>query len=273
MNAASHAIAQAAYTLANRLPYTIVLTVADALAQVQAPAGPDTRIALLRHVPTTEFREAAVAFLDHWEQVAPSIPAPTAACALLTAAHALQASRQAQAVEMVWTGPAMPAATCRQTEQVLLEVIQAATTRLTVISYAIYRIPRLQDALVAAAHRGVRLRVIVETRHPSTGLQAYDTLRALGARVASVATVYYWPHARRPRGEGGNTGLLHIKCVVADGSHLFLSSANLTDQAFTINMELGLLIRGGRLPGQVEHHIQQLIDQGIFVKVEGETIA
>jgi phosphatidylserine/phosphatidylglycerophosphate/cardiolipin synthase-like enzyme len=61
--------------------------------------------------------------------------------------------------------------------------------------------------------------------------------------------------------------------VVADGSHLFLSSANLTDQAFTINMELGLLIRGGRLPGQVEHHIQQLIDQGIFVKVEGETIA
>jgi phosphatidylserine/phosphatidylglycerophosphate/cardiolipin synthase-like enzyme len=176
-------------------------------------------------------------------------------------------------VEMVWTGPALPAATCRQTEQALLEVIQAATTRLTVVSYAIYRIPRLQDALVAAAHRGVHLRVIVETPHPSAGQQAYDTLRALGARVASVATVYYWPHARRPRGEGGNTGLLHVKCVVADGSHLFLSSANLTDQAFTVNMELGLLMRGGRLPEQVELHLQQLIDQGIFVKVGTPTHA
>lgn len=69
-------------------------------------------------------------------------------------------------------------------------MIQAATARLTVVSYAIYQIPRLQDALVAAAHRGVHLRVIVETRHPSAGQQAYDTLRASGVRVASVATVY-----------------------------------------------------------------------------------
>jgi phosphatidylserine/phosphatidylglycerophosphate/cardiolipin synthase-like enzyme len=271
MNAASHAMAQAASTLASRLPYTIVLTVADALAQLQGPAGPDTRIALLRHVPTAEFREATAAFLDDWQRVAPSMAASTAATALLTAGHVLQASRQAQTMEMVWTGPAMPAATFRQTEQALLDVIQAATARLTVVSYAIYRIPRLQDALVAAAHRGVHLRVIVETPHPSAGQQAYDTLRALGARVASVATVYYWPHASRPRGDGGNTGLLHIKCVVADGSHLFLSSANLTDQALTINMELGLLMRGGRLPGQVERHLQQLIDQGIFVKIEEQT--
>ena len=95
------------------------------------------------------------------------IAAPTAACALLTAAHALQASRQAQTVEMVWTGPAMPAVTLRQTEQALLDVVQAATARLTVVSYAIYRIPRLQDALVAAAHRGVHLRVIVETPTPA----------------------------------------------------------------------------------------------------------
>ena len=59
--------------------------------------------------------------------------------------------------------------------------------------------------------------------------------------------------------------------MVADGNHLFLSSANLTDYALTINMELGLLMRGGRLPGQVERHVQQLIDQGIFIKVEEQT--
>jgi len=36
-----------------------------------------------------------------------------------------------------------------------------------------------------------------------------------------------------------------MKCAVADGEWLFLSSANLTQQAFTINMELGMLVRGG----------------------------
>ena len=38
-------------------------------------------------------------------------------------------------------------------------------------------------------------------------------------------------------------GILHVKCAVADGEWLFLSSANLKQQAFTINMELGMLVR------------------------------
>jgi phosphatidylserine/phosphatidylglycerophosphate/cardiolipin synthase-like enzyme len=46
---------------------------------------------------------------------------------------------------------------------------------------------------------------------------------------------------------------------VADGEWLFLSSANLTQQAFTINMELGMLVRGGMMPGRVEEQFEQLI--------------
>jgi phosphatidylserine/phosphatidylglycerophosphate/cardiolipin synthase-like enzyme len=267
MNEALQAIAQAAHALASRLPYAIVINVAEALTQVQMPTWPGTQTALVPHLPTADFRDAAADFLAQWQRVATRVSAQTAATALLTAAHTLKTSRQDHTVEMVWTGPAMRASTFRQTEQAILEVFQSATARLTVVSYAIYRIPRIQEALIAAAHRGVHIRLIVETPHHSEGKQAYDTLLALGERVASVATVYYWPHESRPHGEGGKTGLLHVKCAVADGYHLFLSSANLTEYAFTINMELGLLITGGRLPGQVEQHFQRLIDQGTFVQV------
>ena len=39
--------------------------------------------------------------------------------------------------------------------------------------------------------------------------------------------------------QSGKLGILHVKCVVGDGRWLFLSSANLTKYAFSLNMELG----------------------------------
>ncbi len=52
------------------------------------------------------------------------------------------------------------------------------------------------------------------------------------------------------------------KCAVADGHQMFLSSANLTEYVFTIIMELGLLVTGGKLPEQVERHFERLIEVG-----------
>jgi hypothetical protein len=48
---------------------------------------------------------------------------------------------------------------------------------------------------------------------------------------------------------------------------LFLSSANLTQQAFTINMELGILVRGGMMPGRVEEQFERLIQCGQLKQV------
>jgi hypothetical protein len=48
---------------------------------------------------------------------------------------------------------------------------------------------------------------------------------------------------------------------------LFLSSANLTEYAFKINMELGLLVTGGKLPGQVERQFERLIEAGQLVTI------
>jgi phosphatidylserine/phosphatidylglycerophosphate/cardiolipin synthase-like enzyme len=48
---------------------------------------------------------------------------------------------------------------------------------------------------------------------------------------------------------------------------MFLSSANFTEYAFTINMELGLLVTGGKLPGQVERQFERLITTRQLVEI------
>ena len=152
----------------------------------------------------------------------------------------------------------------RRTEQAILQVLDAARTRITLVSFAVYRIPNVAKALVRAAGRGVRLTVIVETPDRIEGQGEYSTIRALGREVAGCSTVYYWPQENRTVGENGKVGILHVKCAVADGEWMFLSSANLTRQAFTINMELGMLVRGGTMPRRVERQFDRLIELGLL---------
>ncbi len=64
----------------------------------------------------------------------------------------------------------------------------------------------------------------------------------------------------RPRDADQNQGVLHVKGAVADGTWLLLTLANLTENAFALNMELGVLVRGGPLPGQVEARFGRLIE-------------
>ncbi len=200
--------------------------------------------------------------MDRWREEAGEIDARTVAMALQTAAHAERVHRDSQSVELAWTGPDAGAVPFRRTEQAILQVLDAARSRITLVSFAVYRIPNVARALVRAAGRGVRLTIVLETPDRIEGQGEYSTIRALGREVAGCSTVYYWPREHRPVGENGKAGILHVKCAVADGEWLFLSSANLTQQAFTINMELGMLITGGLLPGRVEAHFDAMIGCG-----------
>ena len=266
MNDEHHQIAAAAGRLADRLPQSVVLAVADAVVHTETMDRRAAWQAILDRVPTPEFRDATEDFLDLWHS-AGRVGAEAIALALMTAARCEQEHRHEETVELVWTGPEPADTRFRHTEQAILEVINSATKRLTIVSYAVYRIPRIRDALVAAAGRGVGIRFIVETPNRIQGQGEYDCLLALGNNVASACSVYYWPQDNRPTDGNGKIGILHVKCAAADGHRLFLSSANLTDYAFTINMELGLLVTGGRLPAQVEQHFERLIQNGQLDRV------
>jgi phosphatidylserine/phosphatidylglycerophosphate/cardiolipin synthase-like enzyme len=131
----------------------------------------------------------------------------------------------------------------------------------------VFNIPPIGEALVRAADRGVAITVVVESPDRIEGRQAYRTLAALGPAVAGRCGVYVWPIEGRSRGGMGRPGLLHVKCAVADGRRLFLSSANLTEQAFSINMELGALITGGGAASQVEAHFDRMIQAGVLTEI------
>jgi hypothetical protein len=85
------------------------------------------------------------------------------AIAVLTAACSEKTYREGQAVELVWTGPDMGVVPLRRTEQAILQVLDCASRRITVVSYAVYNIPHVCDALIRAARRGVATTIIVET--------------------------------------------------------------------------------------------------------------
>lgn len=92
----------------------------------------------------------------------------------------------------------------------------------------------------------------------------HDALVGLGDGIAQVAQVYEWPLDERPRDANGHHGSLHVKCAVADESAALISSANLTEFALNLNMEMGVLVRGGELPRQVASHLTELIDAGVL---------
>jgi len=54
---------------------------------------------------------------------------------------------------------------------------------------------------------------------------------------------------------------------VADDAGLLISSANLTEYAMMLNMEMGVLIHGGPLPGQAREHFNRLIQNMVRERV------
>lgn len=264
MNQEHQQIGAAAAQLADRLPYSMMLVVANAVSLHGIRESSLARQAILQSLPTPDFRDLTADFIDKWYNHAANVGAEAVAVALATAARCEHNHRNEEIVEIVWTGPEPADTRFRHTEQAILEVVNNAVNRLTIVSYAVYRIPRIRDALITAASRGVRIKLIVETPNRIEGQGEYDCLLTLGSNVASACRVYYWPQENRAKDDKGKIGILHVKCAVADGLKMFLSSANFTEYAFTINMELGLLVTGGKLPNQVERHFERLIEANVL---------
>jgi phosphatidylserine/phosphatidylglycerophosphate/cardiolipin synthase-like enzyme len=252
--------------MAQRLAAEMPPAMAEALANAIGRADVSARRDILHGVLQPHYRALASDLLDAWQKAQDLTP-QAVSLILHTAAVSEKEHRERQTVELVWTGPDTQVVPLRQTEQAILQVLDSAQERITLVSYAVHRIPNVCGALVRSARRGVRISVIVETPDKLEGENEYSTLRALGDDVAACSAVYYWPKDQRGRDDNGKLGILHVKCAVADGRWLFLSSANLTEYAFTINMELGVLVTGGSLPGQVQEHFDRLIANNLLCRV------
>jgi phosphatidylserine/phosphatidylglycerophosphate/cardiolipin synthase-like enzyme len=212
-------------------------------------------------VPTPNYEEITSELLAARAAQDPTPDSAALALALAAAREREQAGRQ-QRVSIVWTGPETDAVPVRRTDQALLELIARASRKLIIVSFAVYKVQEVATALIAAARRGCDVAIVLESEVESGGKVSYEMAAALGSEVATHAKLYSWPYDLRPETRAGKRASLHVKCAVADGERLLVSSANLTEYAFTKNMELGLLVEGGEIPRRVEAHLDALISTG-----------
>ncbi len=256
-----------ALRLAAAVPESVVVGVAARIETYASLPVPSARAQIVAEVAQPAYRAAVERFLAGWAACDTTALPIAAAMALRTAAAGVSMQRDERSTELVWTGPNPATLPLRRTDQALLEVIDAAHTSLTIVTFAAYKVPAIAEALIRAARRGVHIRIIIESAQASEGKLAYEAIDALGPAVSRRAVVYVWPLDKRPVDTQGRHGALHAKCAVADEAILFVSSANLTAYALTLNMELGLLIRGGPAPGAVADHFTRLIGHGVLEEI------
>jgi phosphatidylserine/phosphatidylglycerophosphate/cardiolipin synthase-like enzyme len=181
----------------------------------------------------------------------PDLPGAAIAVAI-DAVQAAQRIADIPIVEVVVTGPDSLAAPMRLTSEVVRQMIDQATKRVTLVSYAAYRMPAIVAALDDAVARHVTVSLILE----STSKLEWGG----GADAYAKHRVYHWPVDRRqPPG-----ARLHAKAVIVDSQDVLLTSANMTAAAYDKNIELGVLCRGGGIAMQVQRHFDALIARGVL---------
>lgn len=260
-------LAQQIQRLTANLPHRLIMQLADAIQQADSAHWPRLRLQVMNDVTQPALRERLVTFLDFWQQHAAHISPASVSLALQTAAQVQAHHRDSQQIELVWTGPDSPIIPLRRTEQVLLQLINNAQHTLHIVSFAVYKADPIMQALTQAAQRGVSISLYLETPDASAGKITFDPFDALGNAITQHARLYIWPQHKRPSAPNGQHGSLHAKIALADRHTMLISSANLTHYAMTLNMEMGLLLRNGPQPAQVEAHLKHLVEEGVFCEV------
>ena len=118
---------------------------------------------------------------------------------------------------------------------------------------------------MAAAHRDVDIRLVLEDTADSGGALTFDARTAF-SKLEGLVRFYAWPLAQRGAGDGSR-GALHAKAIVADHERALVSSANLTGSALESNMELGLLVEHGPIPQRLADHFSELMTRGVLREV------
>ncbi|AGW92090.1 hypothetical protein N234_18815 [Ralstonia pickettii DTP0602] len=219
-----------------RAPAPWLTEVCAALRSSPATATADF---IKKHMPTTS--NADLAFLVH-----EVIDAAVGEVSWEALGFGLQAAfdmsvrdQEARKIEMLWSGPPpaghLPA---RRIDQALYDLIANAKQEILLVTFAAVKVDRLAAALIKAEERGVKIRLVLEFAEASEGQLSFDALKAFPSALVDASEVYFWPVEKRERNQAGKPGKLHAKLAVIDGVVL-VSSANLTDDAFTRNLELG----------------------------------
>jgi cardiolipin synthase A/B len=190
--------------------------------------------------------------------------------ALSTSFTAYQCWQANQHIELLWSGPSpanqIPA---RRIDQALYDLIATAKREILMVTFAAARIERLTGELWKAAMAGVTIRLVLEFEQSSEGQLSYDALKAFPPALIYGSEIYHWPVEKRERNQAGRPGKLHAKVAIIDDTAL-ISSANLTDDAFTRNLEVGLLVKNAEFLITAKSYFESLITAGMLSRLQGD---
>lgn len=257
-------------SLAGTLPHGMSTQLAAAMREVVTVADREHMVARIIPQLLPDNRGLFTEIASEWAQCAEHLSGAEVAAAFEAAAFQEQRIRELANVELVWTGPSISSSGLRNTEQVLLDMIRSARRSIYLITFAAYKVDSLVAALRDALTRGVKIAFVLEDKDESAGKLSLNASPALTGAGLEGATIYVWPLEQRQRNERGGHGSLHAKCVVVDSRRLFVSSANMTEFALTLNIELGVLLTGGDAPRQVERNLTELIRTGVLRTCPGD---
>jgi phosphatidylserine/phosphatidylglycerophosphate/cardiolipin synthase-like enzyme len=199
---------------------------------------------LITRDPGAEAFSAARRLVTAWSLHGPQSSGAAVALALSTAA-AVQREVDYNRPRLVVSGPVSGAVPVRLTGAVVGEVVSRAAQRLLVVSFAAYGVAEVVRQILAAAHRGVHVDLVMETS--TAAGEVFTALR-------DVATFWHWPAEHR-----AGSSSLHAKVVVADGETALLGSANLTDRGLNGNIEVGVLSHDGAFASTLDGHFRALM--------------
>lgn len=180
-------------------------------------------------------------------------------------------------VNLVITGPEAPGTTIRDTGVVVRELFRSATESVVVVGYSVYQ---GQQVFAALANRMSELPELAATMYlnlpPITNV---DEESIITRRFASEFEAKHWPDGCRlpnifydPRSidsDRSKRASLHAKCVVVDGRELFISSANFTERAQNMNVEVGVRFASETLARQLVNHFKSLVSINALKPLRG----
>lgn len=253
-------------TAASELSATVLEATAAKLERFgTAPLSERQIERLIKDTPGIAHRLQLTELFKRLRKSGANLP-PVALAWALRGAGAQDASHAQERIDLVWTGPEASAIKPRESYGALIEVIDSSRETLTIASFAAYRIDAVRVALRRAVARGVHVRLILESSAASAGKIDYEPLAALGLTSADGVEVYVWPLGKRQTNAAGQHGSLHMKCAVADSRLVLISSANLTEHALNLNMEMGVIIQSPTLGQELSGLLDGLIEKGLLVE-------
>lgn len=235
---------------------------------LRSAPGTASRELILQQIPATNNADLVCRMRDAIHLAPGQLSWEALGWALDTACALRAQWKAAQDIELLWAGPSpanqIPA---RRIDQALYDLIATAQKDILLVIFAAARIERLAGELLKAIARGVHVRLIFEFEQSSEGQLSYDALKAFPASLKAAAEVYHWPVENRERNQAGRPGKMHAKFAIIDDTAL-VSSANLTDDAFNRNLEMGVMIRDEEFIQSAKAHIDSLIRGHILQPVK-----